>query len=49
MVCFVTDKSGRWACDSLENYRDNCMKLVENVDKTPIISMAGHDSAERES
>ena len=19
MVCFVTDKSGRWACDSLEN------------------------------
>ena len=48
MVCFVTDKSGRWACDSLENYRDNCMKLVENEDKTPQISIAEHNRAERE-
>ena len=20
MVCYVTDKSGRWSCDSLDNY-----------------------------
>ena len=48
VVCYVTDKSGRWSCDTLENYRNGCKKLVEDATKTPLISMDEHEKAERE-
>ena len=48
IVCFVTDKSGRMSCDSLDNYRKVCEAELADVRKTPEISMDDHDAAEKE-
>ena len=48
IVCFVTDKSGRMSCDSLQNYKRACQAELSDESKTPEISMEDHDRAERE-
>ena len=48
IVCMVTDKSGRWSCDTLDNYKESCSKMVSDESKTPIISVEEHEAAERE-
>ena len=48
IVCTVTDKSGRWSCDTLDNYRESCEKLIEDVNKTQEIPIQEHDRAEQE-
>ena len=48
IVCTVTDKSGRWTCDTPENYKNGCKKLVEDQSKTPEINMEQHNIAEKE-
>ena len=48
VVCTVTDKSGRWSCDTIDNYKIGCMKLVDDAKKTPKITVDQHDGAERE-
>ena len=48
IVCCVTDKSGRWSCDTRENYHDACMEEINDADSTPQISMVEHDQGERE-
>ena len=48
IVCTITDKSGRWSCDTLSNYKNSCTKLVDDTNKTPMITMAEHEGAERE-
>ena len=48
IVCFVTDKSGRWAVDTPENYKRACEAELSNEDKTPESSIEEHDVAEKE-
>ena len=48
VVCCITDKSGRWSCDTRENYRDACMEELREEDRTPQISMVENDQGERE-
>ena len=48
IVCFVTDKSGRMSCDSLENYKRACEAELADKDKTPEITMEDHNVAEKE-
>ena len=48
VVCRVTDKSGRWACDTLNNYKEACMNELRDVEKTPEIDIREHDKGERE-
>ena len=47
IVCFQTDKSGRWACDDINNYKTACSKHLDNEDITQI-SMKEHNGAEKE-
>ena len=46
IVCFVTDKSGRMSCDSLDNYRQVCKAELADEGKTPEITLEDHDAAE---
>ena len=46
MVLFTTDKSGRWACDSMENYKLACMNELSDIEKTPTITNKDHSNAE---
>lgn len=48
MVCCVTDKSGRWSCDSTENYKMGCINQLNDSDRTPEITVAEHEEGERE-
>ena len=48
IVCFVTDKSGRMSCDSLQNYKRACQAELSDDSKTPEITMEDHDLAEKE-
>ena len=48
IVCTVTDKSGRWACDALDNYRNACSKELLDEEKTPKITLEDHNNGERE-
>ena len=48
IVCFVTDKSGRWAVDTPENYKRACEAELADKTKTPEISLEDHDCAEKE-
>ena len=48
IVCTVTDKSGRWSCDTSGNYKRSCMKELDDVSRTPEISMTEHSEGERE-
>ena len=48
IVCFVTDKSGRWSVDSPENYKKACKSHLEDVEKTIPISHEMHDKAEND-
>ena len=47
IVCTVTDKSGRWSCDTIKNYAKCCEKLGEDKLKTMPITICEHDNAER--
>ena len=47
MVCFVTDKSGRWACDSLENYKKACEEQLRDG-KIEEVSKEQHSKNEKE-
>ena len=46
IVCFVTDKSGRWSVDSPENYKRACKAHLEDLEKTTPITPQLHDVAE---
>ena len=48
IVCFVTDKSGRMSCDTLENYKRACEEELSDDRKTPEITMDEHGAAEKE-
>ena len=48
MVCCVTDKSGKWACDSMQGYKEVCMDELRDRDRTPVIDDKQHDKGERE-
>ena len=48
LVCFVTDKSGRWSVDSPENYKRACQVHLEDAEKTAPITHTMHDEAEVE-
>ena len=48
VVYTVTDKSGRWSCDSVTNYKLACSKHLNDSEKTPRITMEEHNRAERE-
>ena len=47
IVCYETDKSGRWSIDSLENYERACKEQLDS-DKIIEITEAEHDEAEKE-
>ena len=47
IVCFVTDKSGRMSCDSLDNYRKACEAELADARKTPEITIDDHEEAEK--
>ena len=47
-VYTVTDKSGRWASDSVESYKKACEKHLVDENKTPKITMEDHLEAEEE-
>ena len=32
-ICYVTDKSGRWTCDTISNYEVACRKQLEGNSK----------------
>ena len=48
IVCYITDKSGRWAVDTPENYKRACQAELSDRTKTPEISLEDHDCAEKE-
>ena len=47
IVCYETDKSGRWSVDSVENYRKACEEHLTE-EKVEQIDDEEHESAERE-
>ena len=47
MVCYVTDKSGRWTCDSMNNYKKACEELLRD-DKIEEVSEEQHVKNEKE-
>ena len=47
MVCYITDKSGRWACDSVNNYRKACEDQLRD-NKIEEVSEEQHDKNEKE-
>ena len=47
MVCYVTDKSGRWTCDSMNNYRKACEDQLSD-DKIKEVNEEEHGKNERE-
>lgn len=48
LICCVSDKSGRWTCDSVENYKRACMDELRDRDRTPEITLEMHQVGERE-
>ena len=46
IVCYTTDKRGRWSVDSVENYKRACEEYL-GVDKTVEIMWEDHDRAEK--
>ena len=48
VLCYQTDKSGRWSCDTKDNYKMACHKHLSDPTKTEVISLDEHDRAERE-
>lgn len=48
MICCVTDKSGRWACDTRQSYKQVCMDELNDVNRTPVIDEKEHNRGERE-
>ena len=47
IVCCVTDKSGKWACDTIENYKTACMNELD-AERSPEIDLIEHEQGERE-
>ena len=43
VVCCVTDKSGRWACDTKDNYLEACMNELQDPTRTPKITLQEHE------
>ena len=48
VICYETDKSGRWAVDTVENYTEGCRKLLEVEGASRKITEQEHREAERE-
>ena len=46
MVCFVTDESGRWSCDSIGNYKGACEAQLRDQDK--IVEVGEEDQVKGE-
>ena len=47
IVCFTTDKSGRWSCDTPDNYRSACKAQLNDQSKIEKITAKDHDVAEK--
>ena len=47
IVCFTTDKSGRWSCDTPENYKRACRSQLADQSKTQRITEGEHNEAEK--
>ena len=48
VVCYETDKSGRWAIDTVSNYKDACEEHLKDREKTREITLDEHKMAEKE-
>ena len=48
VVCCVTDKSGRWACETQESYKEACMEELKDAERTPEVSKEEHEKGEKE-
>ena len=48
LIYCVTDKSGRWACDTVESYKEACMNELNDDTRIPEIDHEEHDRGERE-
>ena len=48
VLCYQTVKSGRWSCDTKENYRKACQKHLSDPSKTEVINLQTHEDAEKE-
>ena len=48
IVCFTTDKSGRWAVDTPDNYRAACEVHLNDEEKTPRIDVEVNDKGEKQ-
>ena len=48
IVCFETDKSGRWSVDTPANYERACRSHLADPDKIMEISIEEHDKAEKQ-
>ena len=47
VVCYVTDKSGRWSCDSMDNYKRACEEQLRD-EKIEEVSQEQHEKNEKE-
>ena len=48
MVCYQTDKSGRWSCDDPENYKLACKKHLQDNTNIESITETQHNDNEKE-
>ena len=48
MVCYVTDKSGRWSCDSVDNYKKACEEQLKDTEKIQEVSQRDQVEGEKE-
>lgn len=47
VICYQTDKSGRWSCDTEANYKKACRKHLNDTSITEVITLVEHDKADR--
>ena len=48
IVCYETDKSGRWSVDTVDNYKKACEEHLNDENKTREITLNEHKIAEKE-
>ena len=46
VLCYQTDKSGRWSCDTKDNYKTACNKHLSDSTKTEMIDLKQHEERE---
>ena len=48
IVCYETEKSGRWSVDTVSNYKKACGEHLNNEEKTREITLNEHKITKRE-